>query len=501
MAAETRYLAFDLGAESGRGVTGFFDGETLRLEDVHRFSNQPVKILDTLYWDMPRLFLELKRGLAMAVAAHGKEFEAIGIDTWGVDFGLLGHDDSLLANPRHYRDHANDGMLERAYTKVPKERIFERTGIQFMQINSLYQLLSMKLSNAPALEAAKTLLFTPDLLNFWFTGVKTTEFSIASTSQMVDPSTRGWALDLIQEMGLPTDILTDIVPTATNIGTVRADIAAECGSGRIPVVAPGEHDTASAVVSVPAKAGTDYAYISSGTWSLVGIETAGPRITEQTLQANFTNEGGACDTIRLLKNVMGLWLVQECRRSWARGGDDLSYSRLTELAEQARPFGALIEPDHTDFLSPLDMPRAIDTFCKRTGQQGPRSPGETMRCCLESLALKYRWVVERLEEFRGSKIDTIHIVGGGTQNRLLCQLTADATGRLVVAGPIEATAIGNVLTQAIGRGQIGSLEQAREVVRRSFELITYVPDVNQAAWEDAYVKFLAIHSGAAGTTI
>ncbi len=496
--AEAKYLAFDLGAESGRGVIGFFDGDKLRLQDVHRFANQPVRVLDTLYWDTLRLFSELKRGLAMAVTAHGADIEAIGIDTWGVDFGLLGADDSLLANPRHYRDHANDGMLEEAFKIVPRDQIFGRTGIQFMQINSLYQLLSMYRSGSPALAAAKTLLFTPDLLNFWFTGVKTTEFSIASTSQMVDPEARTWAMDLIQKYGIPTDILTDIVPTGTPIGSVRADICRETGCAAIPVIATGEHDTASAVVAVPATT-QSYAYISSGTWSLVGIETPGPRITPETLAANFTNEGGACGTIRLLKNVMGLWLVQECKRTWARAGKDYSYVQLTEMAAAAKPFGALIEPDHTDFLAPADMPAAIHAYCVRTGQTPPETPGEFVRCCLDSLALKYRWVVEKLEVFRGGPIDTIHIVGGGTQNKLLCRLAAEATNRTVIAGPVEATAIGNVLMQALGRGHISSLEQAREVVRGSFELDVYLPEQPRDAWEAAYARLLRLNAAAEST--
>ncbi len=499
-AAEACYLAFDLGAESGRAVMGMFDGEKIRLVDVHRFANQPVKLLDTLHWDVLKLFAELKRGLGMAAAAGtaGQKLEAIGIDTWGVDFALLGRDDALLANPRHYRDHANDGMLEEAFKVVPRERIFDRTGIQFMQLNSLYQLISMQRGGSPALDAARTLLFTPDLFNFWFTGVKSTEFSIASTSQIVDPRTRNWASDLINEFGLPTGILTDIVPTGTRVGPLRADIASEYGVGAVPVIATGEHDTASAVVAVPAST-SDYAYISSGTWSLVGVETSEPMINDATLAANFTNEGGACNTIRFLKNVMGLWLVQQCRLSWAKSGSDLSYSRLTELAAEAPAFGPLIEPDHTDFLAPSDMTRAINQFCFRTGQAAPESPGATVRCCLESLALKYRWVIERLEAFRGRRIDTIHIVGGGTQNRLLCRLAADATGRRVIAGPVEATAIGNVLMQALGLGHIGSLEQARDIVRRSFELETYEPTSNRAPWDEAYARMIKLHEGAGST--
>jgi rhamnulokinase len=491
MAAEAKYLAFDLGAESGRAVVGFFDGEKIRLEDVHRFPNTPVRLLDTLHWNMLGLFADLKKGLGRAVAAYGGDFSGIGIDTWGVDFGLLGRDDALLGNPRHYRDHGNDGMLEEAFRIVPREVIFERTGIQFMQINTLYQLLSLKRAGSPLLDKAQTLLMTPDLLNFWLTGIKSSEFSIASTSQMVDPWTRHWAKDLLESFDLPTHLLTSIVQPGTVLGPIRADIAQEAGCSRIQVVAPAEHDTGSAVVAVPAST-SEYAYLSSGTWSLMGIETPEPRISAETRNANFTNEGGACETIRLLKNIMGLWLVQECRRSWARQGTEYSYAELTERAAAAPPFVSLIEPDDAAFLAPDDMVAAIRAFCARTQQPEPADVGAVVRCCLESLALKYRWVLEKLEEFRGASITTIHIVGGGTQNRLLCQLAADATRRVVIAGPVEATATGNVLLQAMGRGAIGSLQQAREVVQRSFTLDTYLPGSSADAWEAAYARMLAL---------
>lgn len=491
MASEVKFLAFDLGAESGRGVVGFFDGTKVRLEDVHRFPNQPVRLLDTLYWDAPRLFHEMKQGLSRAVAMYGADIASLGVDCWGVDFGLLDRNDALVCNPRHYRDHGNDGILETAFSMVPRSQIFERTGIQFMQINTLFQLLVLKLQNSPQLETARTLLFMPDLFNLWFTGEKTTEFSIASTSQMIDPMQRAWAQDLLEAFNLPFSLLTDIVPTATKVGMLRPDIAAEVGCASLPIIAPGEHDTASAVVAVPASS-TDYAYISSGTWSLMGIEMMQAVITEATQTYNFTNEGGACGTIRLLKNIMGLWLVQECRRDWARHGNEYTYDQLTEAASAATPFGAILEPDAAPFLAPSSMPEEIRRFCTDTAQTPPKTDGEMVRCCLESLALKYRWTLERLEEFRGRRIEVIHIVGGGTQNRLLCQLAADATNRPVIAGPREATAIGNVLMQALGCGYIASLEQAREVVRRSFELDTYQPTTERDGWEEAYARYLAL---------
>ncbi len=490
MAAEAKFLAYDLGAESGRAVVGLFDGERIRLEDVHRFQSRSVRLLDTLTWDAPGLFAELKHGLSMAVSAHGRELAGIGIDTWGVDFGLLGRDDVLLGNPRHYRDHGNDGMLEAAFEIMPQAEIFRRTGIQFMQINTLFQLLALKRMRSPLLDCAQTLLMMPDLLGFWFTGIKATEYSIASTSQMLDAGARTWDRSLMEAFGLPTDILTDIVMPGTVLGPLRADIAAESGCGAVPVISPPEHDTASAVVAAPAE-GEDYAYLSSGTWSLLGVELTEPRIDAGTAAANFTNEGGADGTIRLLKNIMGLWLVQECRRSWARQGEQHSYAELTAKAATAAPFGLILNPDDPTFLAPTDMVAAIRAFATRTGQTPPMDQGAVVRACLEGLALRYRWALEKLEQFRGRRIDTLHIVGGGTQNRLLSQFAANATGRRVIAGPVEATAIGNVLMQARGVGLIGSLAEARAIVRRSFDLETYEPQ-DQDAWQAAYGRFLEL---------
>ena len=495
MAAEKKYLAFDLGAESGRGVIGFYDGKRLRLEDAHRFANGPTRILDALHWDALRLFSELKTALGRAVAAHGKDWAGIGIDSWGADFGLLGRDDELIGNPRHYRDRAFDGSIEAACARVPRETIYGQTGIQFLQFNTLLQLDALKRRDSPALEAAKTLLFIPDLLNFWFTGVKATEFSIASTGQMLDPNTRTWANDLIKQFGLPTDILTEILEPGATIGPLRGDIAAETGCGPVSIFAPAEHDTGSAIVAAPSSS-PDTAYISSGTWSLIGVELDSPRVSDATREANFTNEGGVCGTTRLLKNVMGLWLVQECRRTWARQGASYSYEDLTALATAAPPFRSLMNPDAPAFFAPADMPDAIRRFCAAAGEPEPEDAGATVRCCLESLALKYRWAIEKLEAFRGAKIHAIHIVGGGTQNRLLCQLTADATRRPVIAGPVEATAIGNILMQMMANGEIASLAQARVIVRRSFDLTTYTPTPDGEVWEAAYARLRALLSPA-----
>ena len=486
----SNYLAFDLGAESGRAVVGRFDGNKLELSTAHRFPNGPVKVLGSLYWDVLRLFSELKQGLALYRRQYGSSLDGLGLDTWGVDSALIGRNDALLGNPHHYRDPRTEGMLKAAFARVPREEIFQHTGIQFMEINSLYQLLSMRLSDDPTLEKVEALLMMPDLFNFWLTGIKACEFSDATTTQFYDPRKRDWARPLLEKLGLPTHILQQVVQPGTVLGPLLPEIGEEAGLEGAPVIAPACHDTGSAVAAVPAK-GEGFAYISSGTWSLMGVEAPEPVISKDSLAFNFTNEGGVCGTFRLLKNIMGLWLVQECRRTWAQEGEELSYGELTDLAAKAPAFGPLIEPDSHDFLRPGDMPARIRAFCARTGQKTPETRGEIVRSALESLALKYRWVLEKLEIMQARPLQTIHILGGGSQNQLLCQLAADATQRLVIAGPIEATAAGNILMQAIARGHIASLAEGREVVRRSFELATYEPG-SAAGWDEAYERFLAI---------
>ncbi len=488
MAQAARFLAVDFGAESGRGVIGLLDDGRLRLEEVHRFPNGPVRVLDSLHWDPLRLLSEMKT--AIARAAQAGELQGIGVDTWGVDFGLLGRGDELLGNPHHYRDRRTDGMLEEAFRRVPREEVFARTGIQFMKINTLYQLLAMRVQGSPLLDAAETFLMMPDLFHFFLTGSKGVEFSIATTSQCYDPRARAWATGLLEKMGIPTGMLPQIIAPGTGIGPLLPSVAEETGAGAVPVIAPAGHDTGSAVAAVPAR-GQDWCYISSGTWSLMGIESPEPLVDERSLRYNFTNEGGVGGTIRFLKNIMGLWLVQECRRTWERQGRAYSYDELARAATDAPAFVSLLDPDDESFLAPGDMPAAIRAFCARTGQPQPDGVGATVRCCLESLALKYRWVLEKLEEIRGRRLETIHIVGGGSQNRLLDQLAADATGRPVVTGPVEATAIGNVLMQAIGRGYLGSLDDAREVVRRSFDVETFEPKPG-AGWDDAYARYLKV---------
>lgn len=484
------YLALDLGAESGRAVLGKWDGKTLVLEDVHRFPTGGTRLPDGMHWDVLRLFDGCKKGLAMA-SSGGRELTAVGIDTWGVDFGLLDANDELLANPRHYRDHDNDGMVELADSLIGKDRIYTSTGIQIMQINSLFQLLALHQKRPALLQSAKSLLFIPDLLKYWLTRQKSTEYSIASTSQMLDPHTRNWSGSLLDSLGLPASILSPPVMPGSVSGSISQEVASECGCAAIPFISVGEHDTASAVAAVPADS-DDFIYISSGTWSLLGIELPSPLVNSETQKRNFTNEGGVFNTIRLLKNVMGLWLVQECRRSFAISGRDISYAELTQMAKNSAPFVSFIDPDHHAFLAPDNMVHAISQFCKDTGQQVPESEGAFVRCCLESLVMKYRVVIEELEILRGGSLHVIHVVGGGTQNRLLCQLTADATRREVVAGPVEATAAGNILMQAVGMGEISTLKDVRAIVRESFSLDTYHPEGSNDAWNEAYARFQLI---------
>jgi rhamnulokinase len=470
--AASAYVAIDVGAESGRCMLGTFDGKRLEVREIERFANGPVRVGTSMYWDVLRLFDQMKHGLRRCAHEH-QPIAGIGLDTWGVDFALLDQRDALIGNPHHYRDRRTEGILDEAFRRVAREEIFASTGIQFMPINSLYQLLAMVLAGDPALEAAKTFLMIPDLFNFWLTGQKACEFTDVTTTQCYDPQTRDWAWTLLKRMAIPTRIFPAVIPPASVLGPLQSSVAEEVGLPAVPVIAPACHDTAAAVAAVPA-AGPDFAYISSGTWSLVGVEVPRPVLTPAVLRHNFTNEGGVNGTFRLLKNVMGLWLVQECRRRWEQDGT-ASYDELLHLAAVAPAFGPVIDPDHERFLHPRDMPAEIRRACKETGQEVPDDRGAILRCILESLALKYRWVIGRLEEIANRAITTLHIVGGGSQNALLCQLTADATGRVVYAGPFEATAMGNMLVQAMALGHLASLQEGRAVVRASSRLTTYKP--------------------------
>ena len=491
MAKTQNYLAIDLGAESGRVILGFFDGKRLDLHEVHRFPNTPVGIPShagriSLHWDILRLWSEIKQGIGRAVHQENVDVSGIGLDTWGVDFGLLDKSGTLVGNPYYYRDNRTDGMLEEAFQRVPREEIFEQTGIQFMQINTLYQLLSMVLRHAPELETAKTFLTMPDIFNFWLTGQAVCEFTNATTTQCYDPRRRTWADALLKCLGIPRRLFPPIVPPGTILSGILKPLGEELGT-HAAVITPACHDTGSAIAAIPA-ADDHYAWISSGTWSIMGTNVKEPVINAQSLANNFTNEGGVGGTYRFSKNIMGLWLVQECRRTWAAAGEEYTYAQLTEMAGSATPFTALVDPDCVDFLHPGNMPERIRNYCQRTGQNIPTQKGEIVRCALESIALKYRYVLERLEKMTASTLQPIHIVGGGTQNRLLNQFTADATNRRVITGPIEATAIGNILTQAIALGHIPSGEQGRQIVQNSCDMAAYEPG-QTAAWDEIYPRF------------
>ena len=498
--AAHNYLAFDLGAESGRAVLGTLGDGRLSLEERHRFPNPVGRMNGHLYWNLLAQWEELKTGLRKAAEGHGGSvgggrvsLSGIGVDTWGVDFGLVGADGDVIGNPFHYRDPRTDGVMERAFAAVSREEIFEYTGVQFMQLNSLYQLIALRDSKPRTLEAAESLLFIPDLFNYLFTGERRAEFSIATTSQMYDPRKGAWAVEMLRRLDLPTRILPPVIPSGTVVAPLRRDVAEECNVGRVPVIAPGCHDTASAVAAVPSEDtdGGDWCYISSGTWSLIGVELKSPVINEKSLRYNYTNEGGVGGTIRFLKNIMGLWLVQECRRQWVKEGHDHSYAELKEMAGRAKPFGGVIDPDHKPFLSPGDMPGKIERFCRDTKQRVPTTRGDFVRLCLEGLALTYRKTLEGLEDVLGRRINRIHIVGGGSQNELLNQMTADACGREVVAGPVEATAIGNILVQAMATGDVKSLAEARKIVCASFDVKTYHPQ-QPRPWNDAYTRYRGV---------
>ncbi len=491
MTMTRNYLAVDLGAESGRTILGVLDNDRLKLTETHRFINGPVRLNDGIHWDVLRLWSEIKTGIATTIKSNAS-IDGIALDSWGVDFALLDKNHSLLSNPFHYRDVRTDGMLDEAFRRMPRPKIFSSTGIQFMQINTLYQLLAMSVQQSPLFDIATSFLTIPDLFNYWLSGEITNEFTNATTTQCLDPRTRDWATCVLDVMGIPTHLFKPVTEPGTQLGTLLPQVAEETGTSGVQIVVPACHDTGSAVVAVPALAGNqDFAWISSGTWSIMGAEVRQPCLTEKALEYNFTNEGGVFGTWRLSKNIMGLWLVQECKRTWAYQGDNLSYNEITQLASAAKPFLAVIDPDDNRFLHPGHMPERIRNYCAENQQGVPQTKGEIIRVALESIALKYRWVLERLEELADKQFAPIHIIGGGTKNRLLNQFTANATNRLVVTGPVEATAIGNVLMQAIGLNHLGSLSDARAVVRASFDVEEYHPDRSKD-WDAAYSKLLAI---------
>ena len=467
-------IAVDLGAESGRVMDVDFNGQRFTQTEIHRFSNIPVCVRDTLYWDALRLWHEIQHGIDRVPDGAC----SVGVDCWGVDFVLLDRDGNMVSNPVHYRDARTDGMPEWVFERVPRATVFDRTGIQVMQINTLYQLASLVKNNSPLLETAETYLSFPDLITYWLSGEKACEFTHATTTQMVNPRAKDWDRATLSELGIPLHIFPEIIQPGTRRGTHNG----------VPVIAPGTHDTASAVVAVPTVT-ENFAYLSSGTWSLLGLEVRQPIINEAAYTANVTNEGGFNNTFRFLKNVAGLWIAQQSRATWAAEGTKYSYDQLTALAVEAEPFRSLIDPDASDFLAPGDMPARIRAFCRNTDQPEPETVGQVMRTVFESLALKYRLALDTLVTLADKPVDRLHIIGGGARNQLLCQMTADSTGRDVVAGPYEATALGNAIVQLIALGQIADLAHAREILSRTQETVQFTPR-SDTAWDNAFQRFL-----------
>lgn len=487
------FLGFDFGASSGRAMLAAYDGDKVEIEEIHRFSNDPVMLCGRFVWDVPRLVFEMKQALNK-LSRMGVKATAIGIDTWGVDFGLLDKNGRLLGLPVHYRDARTDGVMEKVFQIIPREELFGLTGIAFNTFNTIYQLYAMKLEGDPALEMADSMLFMPDLLAYFLTGKKGVEYTMASTSQLLDPHTRDWSTEVFDRLGLPKKLMAPIERPGALRGTLLADIARECGVEEIPVYAVGGHDTASAVAAVPAQ-GRDFAYLSSGTWSLLGVEIDEPQCSPGVLNAGYTNEGAVDGSIRLLKNIMGLWIIQECKREWDRRSDPVDFAGLVKLADAAPHFKAIIDVDDACFLAPGDMPARIQEYCRKTGQSVPEGRGEISRVVYESLALKYRWAIERLEQdILHRPIPALHIVGGGSKNAMLNQFTADALGRNVIAGPGEGTVIGNVLMLAKAVGAIDSMQQLRRMVERSFPTETFAPG-NTKEWDAAYARYLKLIEG------
>ncbi|GIW96595.1 MAG: carbohydrate kinase [Pirellulaceae bacterium] len=498
MAAERMFLAVDLGASSGRVLAAGWNGQRWRLEEIYRFENGGIAVGPRLYWNLLGLWEHVQTGLQAAQARYAGAIHSVGVDTWGVDFGLLDGAGDLLSNPIHYRDHQTDGIMEEAFRRVPREKIFAQTGLQFLPFNTLFQWLALRRRQSRLLDNAQSFLMMPDLFHWLLTGEIANEYTNATTTQFYNPISGGWAFELLEAFQLPTHLLGRIVQPGFQLGQVRHDVAQRTGLQGVRVVVPGTHDTASAVVAVPSAsaAGTpvDWCYLSSGTWSLMGAEVPRPVITDQCARYNFTNEGGVGGTVRLLKNIAGLWLVQECRRIWRLSGQEYSWDQLVHEASQAPLARSLINPDDPRFLAPGDMPSEIQNYCRQTGQPVPETVGQIIRCALDSLALRYRMVLEWLEELIGGPIRVIHVVGGGVQNRLLCQMTADACGRPVLAGPVEATALGNVVVQAIAAGDLADVAQGRQAIRDSFPLDQYEPR-SPDAWQEAYERFAALCGG------
>ncbi len=483
-----RILAIDLGASSGRGIIATLDNGKINLKEIHRFPNNGVWVGKAFMWDVLHLLDEIKQ--AIVIANNDTGFDLIGIDTWGVDFGLLDENGELISNPIHYRDERNDIGAKEAFEKLSADEIYKRTGIQILNFNTLYQLFYMTKHRKHNIDNAKTFLFMPDLLNYFLTGVAKNEYTIASTSQMLNPETRNWDYELLNELGIKTDMLCDIVMPGETIGELSDAVCEELKVNKAKVIAVGSHDTASAVVSVPSEE-KDFVYVSCGTWSLFGTELDSPVICKEGYESSYTNEGGCENKIRYLTNIMGLWLIQESRRSWKKQGNDLSFADLERMAKESKPFKCFIDPDYPEFGKPGDIPKRIYEYCKKTNQEAPETIGETVRCIYESLALKYRYSLINLEKITNKKFSKIHIVGGGTKDPFLCALTADSCNVGVTAGPIEATALGNIAMCLINAGEIKDVAEARRVIKNSFPIKEYEPN-HTTDWDIAFERFCEI---------
>lgn len=483
-----RVLAFDFGASSGRAIIGCFDGDKITLEEVHRFSNDPVSVGGTVYWDVLRLFYEIKQGIIKAKIAGG--FDSIGIDTWGVDFGLIDSEGKLMENPVHYRDARTVGLVDEAFKTMPKEQLYGITGIQFMELNTLFQLISLKKYRPWMLERADKMLFMPDLFGYMLTGKMCAEYSIASTSQLIDLDKKTWSKEILDAFGIKESVFAPLVQPGTVLGELSKEVCEECGVDPVPVISVCGHDTQSAITSVPCEDG-DFAFLSSGTWSLFGTELDKPIVNETSMNINITNEGGFDGSTGFLKNIIGLWLIQESRRQWKREGKEYSYADLEKLALAAEPFKCFIDPDAPEFVPHGNIPERVREFCRKTGQYVPETVGEIMRCIYESLAMKYRLTFEKLRECTERDYPVIHVIGGGTKDGLLCQMTANSCDRTVKAGPIEATVMGNVAVQLMSDGSVKNIGQARKIVADSSELKTFEPK-DTDKWAGAYEDFLKI---------
>jgi rhamnulokinase len=484
--SKNHLLAFDLGASSGRAILGILENGKLNLVEVHRFKNQMTRIHGSYYWNIYSLFDELKTGLKKCIAEFGIQPESIGIDTWGVDYSLVSASNQLIGLPFAYRDHRTDKIMEEFFKVLPKKDTYLLTGIQFMQFNTLFQLFASRKEKHSRINIAESLLYTPDTLNFLFTGIKKNEYTIASTSQLLKPGIPEYQPELFKAINISESLIEEVVQPGVEIGKILPEIQEDTGSKEIPCIAVASHDTASAIVSVPAEK-NNWAYLSSGTWSLLGIESPVPLISEETLAMNFTNEGGAEGTTRFLKNIMGMWLIQECKRIWDEERE-MEWQEIVDLSNTVKPFRSLLNPDDSRFLNPGNMPLAIKEYCKSTNQKVPESKGEIARCIYDSLALKYKYTIKQIESVTGKQIERLHIIGGGANNTMMNQLTADAVGITVLAGPTEATATGNLMLQAKAMGVVESLNEIRDVIRNSFKITEYKPSP-ELDWDSAYERF------------